>query len=35
MTAVRGFGSRTAFHIVPARSLQKIIDLTSYENPGL
>lgn len=35
MTAVRGFGSRTAFPIVPARSLQKIIDLTSYENPEL
>lgn len=35
MTAVRGLGSRTAVPIVPARSLQKNIDLTSYENPGL
>lgn len=35
MTAVRGFGSRTAFFMVLARSLQKIIDLTSYENPEL
>ena len=35
MTAVREPKSRTAFHMVPARSLQKIIDLTSYENPGL
>lgn len=35
MTAVRGFGSRTAVSIVPARSLQKIIDLTSYGNPEL
>ena len=29
MTAVRGFGSRTAVSIVPARSLQKNIDLIS------
>lgn len=35
MTAVRDFGSRTAFPIVPARSLQKNIDLTSYGNPEL
>lgn len=35
MTAVRDFGSRTAFSMVPAGSLQKNIDLTSYENPGL
>lgn len=35
MTAVRGFGSRTAVSMGPAGSLQKIIDLTSYENPGL
>lgn len=35
MTAVRDFGSRTAVSIVPARSLQKNIDLTSYGNPGL
>lgn len=35
MIAVRDFGSRTAFPIVPAGSLQKIIDLTSYGNPGL
>lgn len=35
MTAVRGFGSRTAFSMVSAGSLQKIIDLASYENPGL
>lgn len=35
MKAVRDFGSRTAFSIVSARSLQKIIDLTSYGNPEL
>ena len=35
MTAVRDFGSRTAFSMVPARSLQKNIDLTSYVNPEL
>ena len=35
MTAVRGFGSRTAVSMVPAGSLQKNIDLTSYGNPGL
>ena len=29
MTAVRGLGSRTAFSMVPAGSLQKNIDLTS------
>ena len=34
MTAVRGFGSRTAF-LVPAMSLQNIIDLTFYANPEL
>lgn len=35
MTAVRGFGSRTAFSMVPAGSLQKNIDLISYGNPEL
>ena len=29
MTAVRGFGSRTAVSMVPAGSLQKNIDLIS------
>lgn len=35
MTAVRDFGSRTAFFMVPAGSLQKNIDLISYASPGL
>lgn len=35
MKAVRDSGSRTAFPMVPARTLQKIIDLTSYGNPEL
>ena len=35
MKAVREPKSRTAFPMVPARSLQKIIDLTSYGNPEL
>lgn len=35
MTAVRGLGSRTAVSTFLQDSPRKIIDLTSYENPGL